>query len=303
MSWKFPSGMDDVEMHIRSEIKISLLGCCVIRDIFGLHDNDGGYFVKRFVQDVSPISLVTQSPLLHPLTDEYDWLFDGKSRFWGKCQKLELQKRVLEYIAEEPFDYLIFDVAEFRRKLLYFSENQGWFSENYYLRSFLQRYIESGVVPSEYEIINPMEMDRTMCLDFLYSFSQALLGICPPERLILVEIKAGLPYTTVDRDPLVKAEIETAKLFNERMSFAYEVVKDNMPGIHVVEFPQNVKIDPNHKWGRNLLHYTMEYYDYALDAVNAITDNSCCRDNDAEKKLLAELKTGCENIISGSMKE
>nr|WP_044913074.1 hypothetical protein [Butyrivibrio sp. WCE2006] len=33
---------------------------------------------------------------------------------------------------------------------------------------------------------------------------------------------------------------------------------------------------------RNPLHYTMEYYDHAFYAVNAITDNNCGRDNDSE---------------------
>ena len=45
-----------------------------------------------------------------------------------------------------------------------------------------------------------------------------------------------------------------------------------MEGINIVECPDNVEIDANHKWGRNLLHYKMDYYDYALNAIRDIVD-------------------------------
>ncbi len=252
-------------------ISINLIGCCAIRDIFGLHENDGGYNIIRFVQDASPLSIVTEAPLIRSLCEADEAIFSNKSPFWARCQKLELQKKILDYISEDLADYLIFDVAEFRRKLLFFKENQGVFSENYYLKDWLQKYIETGLVPASYEVVNPMEMDRGRCVELLHEFCDSLLELYDPDRIILVEIKAGLPYTTEDKDSLIAAEIKTAAIFNERMSFAYDIVRDYMPEIHVVEFPENIKIDPHHKWGRNLLHYTRDYYDYALDAVNAIT--------------------------------
>jgi hypothetical protein len=286
---------DDIQENTMS-IAVSLLGCCAIRDIFGLHYNDGGYSVRRFVQDVSPISMVTKTPLLRELTDDDDYLFDGKNRFWGKCQKIELQKNTFEYLADEPFEYLIFDVAEFRRKLLHFGYNDSYFSENYYLNDFLKRYIDSGVIPDKYDIINPLNMDTDLREKLLIKFCEAIKKLCPSERIILVEIQAGKPYTSVENDPLIGAEIETAIIFNDRMSYAFSFVKSNMPGIHVIEFPNNVKIDPHHKWGRNLLHYEMRYYDYALEAIDLITREHI-EDLELEKQLLRELRARYEETI------
>ena len=87
---------------------LNLLGCCVIRDIFGLHENDGGYSIKRFVQNVSPVSAVTNSPLLREIRDE-DLLLAKTKRFFAKCQKLELEKGIFEYIKADRGDYLVVD--------------------------------------------------------------------------------------------------------------------------------------------------------------------------------------------------
>ena len=42
---------------------VSLLGCCVVRDTFGVHEEEGGYIINPYVQIPNPVSLVTKSPL------------------------------------------------------------------------------------------------------------------------------------------------------------------------------------------------------------------------------------------------
>lgn len=41
---------------------LDILGCCVLRDTFSLHEGDGGYVIKKYVQIPSPVSVVTKSP-------------------------------------------------------------------------------------------------------------------------------------------------------------------------------------------------------------------------------------------------
>lgn len=80
------------------KISLNILGCCVLRDTFGMHPDDGGYVVNRYVQIPSPISLVTGSPLLRKDAEIEDTVFEGKSGFVKRCQLLELKKQVFDYL-------------------------------------------------------------------------------------------------------------------------------------------------------------------------------------------------------------
>ncbi|MCD7865500.1 MAG: hypothetical protein LUG54_05690 [Clostridiales bacterium] len=40
---------------------VNILGTCVCRDIFGFHENDGGYKIDRFIQSVNPVSGVMKT--------------------------------------------------------------------------------------------------------------------------------------------------------------------------------------------------------------------------------------------------
>lgn len=257
MKWEYPK-------------KLNIMGCCVLRDIFGLHENNADYEIKRYVQLASPVSIVSKSPLIKSI-DANDDIFENTRQFWRKCQILELKKQIAEYIAEEPADYLIFDVAEFRRKLFFFPDNNGFFSENYVLRGLFERYVDSGILSSKYELYDPLDIDGPTLNRYLAKFCNMLDSLYDRNRMILFEIKAGSTPDDKKADDSVEAEVSTANIFNRRIEYAFGYVVRNLPGIHVVEFPDKVLLDYDHKWGRNLLHYEFPYYDYALKAVNIIT--------------------------------
>lgn len=76
---------------------MNILGCCVLRDTFGMQPDDGGYEIKKYVQIPSPISLVTKSPLFDQNAEVENDIFIGKSNFAKRCQILELKKQVFDY--------------------------------------------------------------------------------------------------------------------------------------------------------------------------------------------------------------
>ena len=78
-------------------ISLNILGCCVPRDTFGMHQNDGGYIVNRYVQIPNPISLVTKSPLYNVNMEIKDDIFVGKTAFLKRCHILELRKQVFDF--------------------------------------------------------------------------------------------------------------------------------------------------------------------------------------------------------------
>ena len=205
---------------------------------------------------------------MRPLSDNDEELFSGHADFISRCQKLELEKRVFDYIASAEMDYLVIDLAEFRRKLFYFPENDSWFSENYALELMFQSYREDGIIPKDYIIYAPFEIDTATRESFLANYCTKLCKIISPDRIILVEIKAG--GSKLDYEQLSPDEIGSAHILNERISYAFEYVKKHIKSAHTIEFPEGISVDINHKWGKNLLHYKREYYDYALNAIDGI---------------------------------
>jgi len=84
-------------MNENIETTIDILGCCVCRDTFGMHEGNGGYMVNKYVQIPSPISLVTKSPCYKVGGEIKNDIFNNKSNFIKRCQILELNKKVFDY--------------------------------------------------------------------------------------------------------------------------------------------------------------------------------------------------------------
>lgn len=272
---------------------INILGCCVLRDTFGMHPNNGGYIIKRFVQTASPVSLVTKSPMFDRNTEIKNDIFLNEHKFTKRNQELELKKQVFEYLKEDPAEFLVIDCAEFRHMLLYFTETDGWFTESY--TSLLKRYSAEKIVPENFSVIDPLEIEKEKLYTYLKCFCEKLLSLYDREHIILFEIKAIDFHTDGNNINVFYGKHEIAELYNKRMKIAFDYVKHYLKGCHVVEFPHGVIGDTNHKWKKALLHYVPEYYDYSKKAVDIITSNLGNRCD--EKMALEFLKHNYEKLF------
>ena len=52
---------------MNDKTRVNILGTCICRDIFGMQLEDGGYKIKRFIQDISPISIGISNSFSFPL--------------------------------------------------------------------------------------------------------------------------------------------------------------------------------------------------------------------------------------------
>lgn len=278
---------------------LDILGCCVLRDTFSLHEGDGGYVIKKYVQIPSPVSVVTKSPRYQIGEEIKSDLFEGKANFIKKCQILELNKQVFEYFDGGKSDYFIMDCAEARKSLLYFPQTEGYFTESY--KDLLLKYIKSGIVPKDYNIIDILDLDKKELYGYLKEYCEKILTLYDRQHIILFEIKAVEFQTDGNRMDVSPAKHEVATAFNDRMKLCFDYVKEYLKGCHIIEFPDNVVGDINHKWGRALLRYVQEYYDYALKAVDIITQNT--DGNVDEKVALEQLKVSYEKILQNKYGE
>ena len=82
-------------------VTISILGICVSRDIFGMHENDGGYVIEGYVHGVSPLSAVS-SPIsykkFHIEDPEWEEMFDGLAGFYKRILEEELNREIFPYL-------------------------------------------------------------------------------------------------------------------------------------------------------------------------------------------------------------
>lgn len=278
------------------KISFNILGCCVLRDIFGMQEADGGYTVNRYVQIPSPVSCVTPSPLIAQPSDE---CFEGVSPFVKRCTVLELHKQVFDFLGGGA-DYLLVDAAEFRKNLYHFKFNDGWFTDS--RKDVFDKLIKTGALPDDYEIVDPLDMDRGEVRDYIEAYCEKLLRLYEPDRIILCELKTvGFMAEGERLSAFGNASLSVSAKMNERMALAFSYMKHFLRGCHIIEFPENVYADACHKWGKGVLHYVPEYYDYALKAVSIIVDRNVRADNECQMLMALKRAYGC--LLSQKLKD
>lgn len=106
----------------------------------------------------------------------------------------------------------------------------------------------------------------------------------------------AVPYSiTKMRDKINFFDSKIIEKWYININRGYRYLRKNLVGCHVIEFPTGMVADEGHKWGRASLHYVPEYYDYALEAVNVITQENLSYENEQEK--LRNLKEQCEDLV------
>lgn len=264
---------------------ICCIGTCIIRDIVGMHEDNAGYVVERYVQGPNPISMVGKLPLLKEF-NAADVLSD-KSNFYQRCISMDLNKRVFEFFGEaKKKDFLLIDFGCMRHPIFETKEGCGTvvFPEK------MSLLLEKGYI-SQYSIKPTLKYsidEIHACLDHYF---KELLEIYKEEQIIIVDVRCCL-YSSNDKTKRLSLFNETEiKEDNAAIDIAYQYALSQLPQAHVIPFPPHMMCDTNHKWGNAKLHYIKEYYQYALKALDTIT---CGRyDADTENLIISAL---CDDV-------
>lgn len=268
----------------KEKIHISCMGTCIVRDIVGMFDDNAGYVVEKFVQSLNPISIVEKSPLKREFEPK-DIFFD-KPNFYQRCEKLDLDKCVFEYMGGAKSDYILIDFGCMRYPIFKTQEGCGTvvFPEK------IPLLLEKGYI-SKYSIKPTLDYKTEEIYVYLDYYFKRLLQIYTEEQIIIVDVRCCL-YTSNDRIKRLAifnaAEIEKD---NVAINMAYQYALQRLPKAHVIPFSEHMLCDVNHKWGNAKLHYIIQYYEYALAALNIITCEKY--DKNTEKLIISSL---CDDI-------
>lgn len=273
---------------------ISIYGCCVSRDGFSQHQEDGGYVIDKYIQAVSPF-------LALKLKKEKDEAFagtvnrlDGLSNFYKKMLRLEYSGKIFDYLKESKSDWLVLDNGPFRYELYatdaYHLDDGMTNSILIQVKDNFARQIQGTELE---ELVHrsktdPLTWDDTVFTEYTRTFLKTLLRQYRQKKIILVRVENVFSHISRDQIITSRVHLEENKKENARMQKAWEIMRAMLPKAHVIELPITVAGNLHHKWGISGLHYVDGYYDYFLKAIDIITQERLPLKKEREK--LRELK-------------
>ncbi|WP_370790441.1 DUF6270 domain-containing protein [Bilophila wadsworthia] len=263
----------------------SIMGSCVSRDIFSINDCQE-YTINRFIQSVSPIS-ASVSPVID--MDYQDLIVEvidnfNITSFYKRCFSLGITGKAFDYLFEVPSDYLIIDMSCCRFDLMICSGGKilpKISGQNY--PEILDTVVKKYNLPEFTEVISDDNEIISLMNQLLPKYFEKILENYPLERIILVETDAAAFYLN-KKGTVTEFKNTVIESWKKRIHHGEEIAREYLHGCHIIEFPEYVFADENHKWKLAQLHYVQEYYEYAFQAIKIILTGN------REKELLNILK-------------
>lgn len=248
----------------------NILGCCVTRDIFSMHQNDGGHKVNQYINEFSPLfSLENGLDLDYDKYNSID-ISSISSNFIKRCTYLDITKNIFNYITKKASDYLIIDPGPIRMGYIVFENGITCYAGRV-SQKIINYMIEQKIFPPIYESLN---FDYMSLREFEYrtiKYCNKLKTLYPTNRIILNEIQHGfLLFDRNDKKITTFKDSYELKRKNKLLSYIFEIMKRELKGCHIIYMPRNIMCDKHHYLGWAPLHFTKGYYDYGLEAINII---------------------------------
>lgn len=215
-------------------LKIAIIGSCVTRDSFEYIDNID---ITVYLSRVSLISMCSSKPNIIPEIQS------NVTGFLKRTLVEDFEKKHLEVLTSNDFDYLIIDFID-ERFSLRTDVNGSYITNSQYVRSHTNADIS-------FPTIVPRLTHE--CLGKWISaagyFTKQILKILPQEKIVIHEAYWVDGLKDSDRH-------------NTYLSIYYNFLKVLMPKANYIKVSEkNIQTDPNHKWGVAPYHYKKEYYE------------------------------------------
>ena len=134
---------------------INIAGCCISRDTFGMHDEDGGYEIARYISDFSPLLAFEKG---FSINEEAYWAEDTShfcTKFLKRCFLQEVTRTSLDWLSKTLADYILLDRAHLRKPIFELDNGMLCHGSN---KKMLDHMAAKGLMPRR---------SRTYPCDFL----------------------------------------------------------------------------------------------------------------------------------------
>lgn len=242
----------------------SILGICVSRDVVGA----AGFKVNRFVQDVSPVSLVYGSMLGNGFRLDQNNIVDylvkqDLNNFFRRNTILDFNKTMYEYFFEVKSDWLLLDAGILRHRTLIDNQHNAAVTEVHLNRLHCNYDINVCRMVSTMDL---SEDDFTVCME---SYITKLLNEYEEEKCIVLESYMAPVFVDNERCCIQKFK-QDLNVRNASIRRGYRYMREHLNQAHFIPFIPDIPADFSHKWGLDPLHYVVEYYEYASQALKII---------------------------------
>lgn len=279
---------NDRSVKMSEQISINIAGVCVLRDTFGLHKNDGGYKIKKYSSSFAPLYIKDE-----PYDMDYEKYLNVTVGIYPNFTRrnvfMDITKKSMGWVLDEKSDYILVDVGLLRTDYIQLYNGQLYYGG---YKSIFETLDKEGMIP-KISGIKPFDfMPDEELRNRLQEYFSKILEVYPVDKIILVEVKNVFEKVNLDNYLMSNFQDSTtvkAKNQNIWLDKCFKYSKEILKGCHIIYFPENVLGDENHHLKPAPMHYTQEYYDYALKAIDII-----CREklsSDEEMKRLENLRS------------
>ena len=222
--------------------------------------------LKKYIARQSIVSAVS-SPV------DVDKEINLASAFQRRMVHCDLKKTGFDLLAEDKSDYLILDLIDERFDLVKIGNTFATLSNEASTSGF---FGDSPSVVKKKKIWGAYCVDDTDLSEYIGRFVDRILQIYRPEQIIIHVAKMHDYY--LDENGALKRfpanYIHANKRVNELLDFMYQKIREQIPDAAWIDAQDQFCADSRHKWGLSPMHYRMEYYEYVLREILAITSQT-----------------------------
>lgn len=185
-----PNKVKQGRIIMDKKITVNILGTCLSRDTFSMHEDDGKYEVLQYVAEFDPFYFTDKGIEIDK--EAYD-KFPAKkpiTNFKKRCLFLDATKTVMDYIKEKDSDFLMIDAALFRvpsqkigKTYITLSKGRKMFCDELKKNGIIKKSI-SKLVYTPYEEYG----------EKIKGFTGEVLKVYKPEQIIIMDTRCNYTY-------------------------------------------------------------------------------------------------------------
>ncbi|MDD3415207.1 MAG: DUF6270 domain-containing protein [Lachnospiraceae bacterium] len=235
------------------QMKVAIWGSCISRDVFEF-DTEHKLNLCEYISRTSIFSALSAS------AEQYFRKSDTITPWQLSCIERDLKKTHWINLKNADADYLLLDFIDERFMLYRIPKT------SILMTASNELYDSHIVVEKELIKIDIDQFENTDILQYVDCFCKKLTEFIPPERIIINRGYSVTKYRTCNEEVESFDDLEIASIqkMNKRLETLYSCVINNIPKAKIINMPENILADEQHKWHLKPYHYEERFYQDVL---------------------------------------
>ena len=250
--------------------QISTYGSCTSRNIFNSKINKD---YKKYFKINKSVEASTLISLMSKPIDFDEKLLKTDNKYDLICIKDDLSKNFLDFIKQDPVDYIILDTLfDASSQIIKYSENQFITSSTRIKKTELYPKIADKEV---IDICNNFDEYYSLWKDSCDRFFKIISKYCKHSKIVLNCSRQVYTYLDLQKNLQKNENFEIlANKFNPIRNILDKYILEHFD-VEVLQFNHNIHCDQNHIFGLEPSHYETKYYlDKTKQLIEIINRNN-----------------------------